>query len=128
MEDLFRFILGRPAQRTDTEKSTIPAQPSGELHKALTNAKDSREPLTAVRRVAIAYAESPNALHSLGDLKHGIALQALIDALGTGADKSLDDLAALIKEKFNATAAEVTKDSSFQQDRERLSDALITNV
>lgn len=128
MEDLFRFILTRPAQRADTEKSTVPAHPSRELDNALKNAKDSSEPMAAMRRVAIAYAGSPNVLHSPGDLAHGIALQALIEALGAGVDKSLKDLAALIKEKFDAAAADVTKDSGFQKDRERLSDALITNA
>jgi len=128
MEDLIRFILARPAQRADTEKGTVETQLSRDLDKALKDAKASNDPVIAVRRVATAHAGSPGALHSIGELKHGVALQGLFGALSGGADKSLNELVALVKKLFAAAPADVVADAGFRKDRERLSDTLITNA
>jgi len=128
MEDLIRFILARPAQRADTEKGTVETQLSRDLDKALKDAKASNDPVIAVRRVATAHAGSPGALHSIGELKHGVALQGLFGALSGGADKSLNELVALVKKLFAAAPPDVVADAGFRKDREHLSDTLITNA
>lgn len=76
MEDLFRFILARPAQRADTENTTVPTNPSEDLDKALQSAQDSNDPVEAIKRVAMAHADFSGAVHSLGDLKHGVGLES----------------------------------------------------
>jgi len=128
MEDLIRFILARPAQRADTEKGTVETHPSGDLDKALKVAKASNDPGTAMRRVATAHAGSPGALHTTSELKHGVALQTLFEALGGGTDKSLNELDALVKKLFAVAPAVVVADPGYGKDRERLSDTLITNA
>lgn len=127
MEDLFRFILARPAQRADPKTTTIPVTPSGELNKGLTEVRAANDQPAIARRVAAAYGGSAMALHSLQDLKYGEGLQELAETLQPGVDRSPNELAALVKKLLGAPAADVLKDPKFIRDRERLSDVVTVN-
>jgi len=128
MEELFRFMLARPAQQTESEKNALLAQPSEAFYAALRTARASAEPMLALRKLAADYVASSDALHALTDLKYDVALQALYGALSSGADKNLNDLAFLIKKIFNIGPNEVVADVAFRRDRERLADTLIANA
>ena len=52
MEDLFRFIMTRPAQKAAAETPSVPVTPNTDYHGQLRQAK--AEGLDAVRRVALA--------------------------------------------------------------------------
>ncbi len=128
MEDLFRFMLARPAQRVDADKSTIPLQTSNKLDRALERAKDSNDPANAVKQAAVAHVKSRDALHSVRELAHASALQQLVEGLGQGEDRSPEELEELIAGAFDATPVDVAGRAEFRLDRERLSDTLLTNT
>jgi hypothetical protein len=55
VESLFRFILSRPAQRVDPSSTTVPLQPSADYQQQLTAAKNAKQAIPALRRLASAY-------------------------------------------------------------------------
>lgn len=128
MEDLIRFILARPPQAVKLDKTTVPTRPSKDLDKALKDAKASSDPRAAAKRAAIAHSSSPDAPDSPSELKYGVALRGLVEAISDGADKSLGDLATTVKNLFAAEADDVVASAEFPRTRERLSDALIANA
>ncbi len=127
MEDLFRFVLTRPAQQGDAGHDRVPVAPSGEIHKTLKTARSS-DNATALRRVVVDYAQSGRLLRATADLDHGGALQSLLDALRGGGDRSLPKLSSLIQELFEASPGDIVGNARFQRDRERLSDTLVVNA
>ena len=128
MEDLFRFILARPAQRVDAEKGVVPVQPSEDYHKRLKEAKASSDPISSMRRVALAYAISPQSLKSVTQLKYGAPLMEFFTALGAGADKPLNELAALATKLLGVAPKDLVALWEFRRGREQLSDVLVTNA
>jgi len=126
MDDLFRFILARPAQHASDDDSKVQTRPSKELHNALRDAKASSS--AAARRVAAAYADSARALQSVKDLKYGAALQRLLEVLDGSVDRSQAELVKLIKQFFDVSPNDVVTNADFVSDRERLSDVLVVNA
>ncbi len=127
MEELFRFMLTRPAQRAD-ETRTIPMRLSAAYHDRLRQARNSAEPRAQLKNIALAQRGSPQALKSLDELKYGEALRNLLAALASGSDMSPGQLAASITNVFGGVASTVVADPDFARDRERLCDALVTTV
>ena len=79
MENLFSFILTRPAQATPAT-DTVPANPSGEVNRELEQAKGARNPRGEVKRVANDYAGRPaRRIHYEAELD--ALLNAIISAL-----------------------------------------------
>ena len=128
MEEVFRFLLARPAQRVDVQTTTVPVVPSEGYHAQLRDAAASAQPKMAVRRIAIAQRASADAIRSLADLPMARPLGALGDALVGHDQISLADLAQLVRRFFDVDAAQVVANREFGVERGRLSDTLITNV
>lgn len=127
MEELFRFILTRPAQRAD-DKHTEKVYPSADYYGLLREARASTEPRAALQIVARAYRQSEQALQSIVELKYAVPLSGLIATLSNQADMSIEELEVLIQKRFDVTAKRVVGNEAFLYDRQRLSDALITNT
>jgi len=127
MEDLFRFILTRPAQRADATR-TVELHLSVGYHGQLTQARESARSRTALKGVALAQRDSAQALKSVDELKYAAPLKDFLKALVNRADTSLADLGASITHLFGSTAHDVVGEQAFVRDRERLSDALVTNI
>lgn len=128
MEDLFRFILTRPAQRSDPNTRTVPTRPSADYRRKLVDARKSNEPRAALSRLAQAQEQSPNALTSVNALANGTPLRDLLKALGEGPDKTLVEMQTLTSNLFGRSAVDVVNNPSFNTDRERVSDVLVTNA
>ena len=138
MEELFRFLLTRPAQRAD-DQLIEKVSPSADYHDQLKNARTTGEPGVALRRLARAYRQSEGALRSIEQLNYAGPLTALLNVLSKPKDHDDDDdddddnsslkaLEAKVKQLFGKSADEVVKDQNFTRDRERLSDTLVTNA
>jgi uncharacterized protein YegJ (DUF2314 family) len=128
MEELFRFLLTRPAERVDPEDRSVPLEPSKEYGTELKRARGSSKPGSALKQAAERHAASEGALHSLDDLKLAESLQKLSRALDDSESVKLAELTQGIKELFGSDADEVVKDDRFKHDRTRIADALITNT
>src|SRR5436190_22868865 len=71
MEELFRFIMTRPAQKAAAETPSVPVTPNTDYHGRLRRAKV--QGLDSVRRVALAQASASSTVHSASDTKFGHA-------------------------------------------------------
>ncbi|HEU4507650.1 MAG TPA: hypothetical protein VFR78_05395 [Pyrinomonadaceae bacterium] len=128
MEDLFRFLLARPAQQSDPNTRTVIARPSADYIRQLREARRSNDPLLQLKRIATAQAASPNALASINATHNAAPIRELLKTLGEGADRTLQEMNTLVRNLFNRSAQEVVSDPHFNSDRERVSDSLITNA
>src|SRR5690348_10276942 len=128
MEELFRFILTRPAQRVDPDTHTVKVRPSADYYGQLKKARASAESRAILKRLALAQRQSAQALTSVDDLTYARPLKGLLKDLAQRADMSLDELRTLIKKLFDTSANVVVTSHEFGQDRERLSDVLVTNA
>jgi len=128
MEDLFRFLLTRPAQTTDPNSRTVPTRPSADFIQKLRDARRSSDPRGALRRVAEAQAKASTTLASINALANAAGLRELLKALASGADKTLPEMQTLVQTLFNRSALQVVQDANFNTDRERVSDVLIINA
>src|SRR5438874_1870419 len=113
MEDLFRFLLTRPAQSSDPNTRTVPIRPSRDYLQSLREARQSNDPRAALKSVAQTQAQSPTALTSVNALSNATPLRELLKALGAGADKTLVEMQTLVRNLFNRPATEVVADSNF---------------
>jgi hypothetical protein len=128
VEEVFRFLLARPAQRVDAETTTVAVVPSEGYHAQLRTAAASAQPKIAVRRVATAQRQSPDTIRSLDDLPLAKRLGAMDEALASHDQMSLADLEQLVKRFSDIDAAHVVADREFALEQGRLSDGLITSV
>ena len=129
MEDLFRFLLTRPAQISDPNTRTVPTRPSESYFQQLKNARQATDPRAALKAAALAQEQSATALPSITALNFATPLRELLKTLANGADKTQNEMNTLVKNLFgNRPANEVVADPKFPADRERLSDVLITNA
>ncbi len=127
MEELFRFLLTRPAQLAD-DKVIGKVLPSTEYHAQLRKARATDEPRPILHRLALAYRNSEQALKSIEELNYAQQLGGLYDVFAKHTEMSLKDLDAAVKKWFDREAEQVVKDEKFAQDRERLSDTIVTNI
>lgn len=127
MEELFRFLLTRPAQRAD-DKRTVLVSPSTEYSAKLKDARSSDDPIVALKKLALAERQSASSLKSIDQLNNVVPLWGLLEELSNQADRSLNDLNSMIKRLFGKTSDEVVGAPGFVQDRERLCDVLVTNA
>ncbi len=128
MEDLFRFVLARPAQRAPGKNDRIPIRTSRELHGRLKEGSASKDPAATLKQIALAHSKSPQALKSVAELRHGDALNRLWGELGTRADMPLNELTALVTHLFGVGPGELVASKEFRQAREQLGDVLVTNA
>jgi len=126
MEDLFRFILARPAQQADV-KQTIEVTPSAETHMRLKEARLSRSFRDALKRLAQTQRDSTR-VRSVDDLRHGKELKQLASTLESNPTISLTDLDTLIAKVLLWSPKELMRDRALVPDRESLSDVLVTNA
>jgi hypothetical protein len=126
MEDLFRFIMTRPAQKAASETPSVPVTPNTDYHGQLRQAK--AEGLDVVRRVAMAKANASSTARSASDTKFGDGALKFAAAAAEVDKPTLDSLKRLVKKHFNKSAGDLAADDSFRRDKERLNDAVVTNV
>src|SRR6202158_1151201 len=126
MEDLFRFILARPAQQADV-KQTIEVTPSAETHMRLKEARLSRSFRDALKRLAQTQRDSTR-VRSVDDLRHGKELKQLASTLESNPTISLTDLDTLIAKVLLWSPKELMRDRALVPDRESLSDVLVPNA
>src|SRR5689334_778520 len=126
MEELFRFIMTRPAQKAAAETPSVPVTPNTDYHGQLRRAKV--EGLDAVRRVALAQASASSTVHSANDTKFGNAALKFATAAAKVDTPTLDSLKKLVKKHFDIGATELVADHNFRRDKEGLNDAVVTNV
>ena len=127
MEQLFRFILTRPAQQHD-QGDAVAVKPSADYHGSLVRARDARDARAAIRRTASAFASSHVALHTIGDLRYGAALQKLLATLSGKKDLPLRELGEYVRAAFDAPARDVVANGAFAADETRLADCVVTNL
>ena len=128
MEELFRFLLTRPAERVDPEEHSVPVEPTKEYGTELKRARGASRPAHALRQAADKKAKAQGTLKSLDELKLAQQLISLSRALGEEDTISTTDLETGIKEVFGKEPKDIVGDDRFKEDRARLADALITNA
>ena len=129
MEELFRFLMARPAERVSPDEHSVRLEPSQEYGAELKRARGSANAGPAVKHAAERYAGSQRALRSLDDLQLAAPLRAfLAGPLAEPEKATVAKLTTAIKDLFGATAREVVGDDRYKRDRAQLSDALITNA
>lgn len=128
MEELFRFLVARPAQRADAAGGTVPLRPSGRFRNALRDAAVAANPRTAFQVAARAQRQSDHAIHSIEDLRGSAALQRFGEAIDGVDEATLNEIRQIIRESFGVNADEVARADAFNSNNNALSDALIANA
>ena len=124
MFDLFRFFMLRPPE-LPSDGEGIRVADGGSLAAQMKKARDGIEPLSAMRDVADAFAQSAGFVGLPGSAANATALNAFQSSLGTSLQAHLTDLKRFIRAAFDHTAAEVVADSSFALDKRRVQDSLL---
>jgi hypothetical protein len=123
MEELFRFMMARPAQRAKVD-DRYRLRTSPDYLKNLKSAKV--EGRARVRGVAEEFARTM--IHSVDDLTFGPKLLAFGNALPETQPALLADLSKIVQNHFGAKPQDVVRDAALARDRERLSDLLVTSA
>ncbi len=123
MEELFRFIMTRPAEKAKDQ--TVGVRPNPDYLGRL-RAAHAQGGAAAVLRTAQAFSASPQALPRIEALNFGIRLAALAAELAPLRQASLDDLRKAIKKHLGAQPADLVNDEGLQSDRMRLGDTVVT--
>jgi hypothetical protein len=125
MEELFRFLQTRPAQRVAIEKVTVLATPSTELHELLTSPPTKSS--TELKQICLSYLNSGRSLLSVSDLEYGVGLTRLLEELKDIDQRQPEQLSADIKKHFGMSVLDLVNQNGFRTDRKQLSDVLILN-
>ncbi len=125
MEELFRFIMTRPAQQAKDTTITVKPNPDylGRLRAARTAGGAS-----AVQRVAQVFSASPQALRSVDELKFGQGLSALAIELAPLQVATLDELRKAVKKHLGSVPSEAIANEGLDADRMRLGNTVVTAV
>ncbi len=126
MEDLFRFIMTRPAQKAAADTPSVPIAANPDYHGQLRGAK--AEGRAAVRRVALGHSNAASTLRSESDLEFGTAAVRFSAAAEKAEKPTLELLQNLVTTHFELSSKDLIADNRYRSDRERLCDALVTNV
>lgn len=111
MNDLFRFLLLRPAE---------PAGPKDVNSLTASFARHGAD----LRESARAYVANKGVVTVLDDLKFRAVSKAVADAIGTK-PMALEDLVALVKAQTGKKPADLIGDAGFQNDEQRVADSLV---
>jgi hypothetical protein len=128
VEELFRFILTRPAQVPAEETPAVQVQMSGDYQKELGGASVGPNARSARWRVASAHMRSETALRSLEELETYRPAVEIRRQLDAAAHPSLNDLARIVDRAFGAAAADVVASDRFREAQVRAGDALVTDI
>lgn len=123
MEELFRFIMTRPAQAA--KDVTVPVNPNPDYLGRLRTAH-ARGGAAAVGKVAQAFSASQQALPSIDELAWGQGLLALADAWASSSEASLDDLRRAVGRHLDAEPGDVVADPGWASDQTRLGDTVVS--
>jgi hypothetical protein len=126
MEELFRFIMTRPAERVPADDVTVPIRPNKQYMDRLKAALNGQQKLAAMRSAA--RAQRGEGVTSVADLTYGPALAALESVLDGKREAPLAELHEAVRKAFAMGAAEVVADAEFTRDVSRLSDAIVTDA
>jgi hypothetical protein len=128
MEEVFRFLLARPAQKVAVDDQSVPVRPSDEYHGLLTRARAAAHPRSALKETVMTQLKGGKLIRSLDELKHGRTLPELLRQLRADEkDRTLDELEQAIGDSLGASSAAISGDDSFMSDWRRVSDAVVTN-
>lgn len=119
MEDLFRFLLLRPADPADPQKTTA-LSASALLQEILRGARDRASGAAALARLR----ELGRIVTLPDDLVFGTAMAEVSSALG-GTPQAAGDVDKQVTQATGSSATELSNDARFRDDVERLSDTLI---
>lgn len=114
MNDLFRFLLLRPAQ---------PAEPMDVKTLAPSFAARGDAP-AAVKESARAYVANKGVVVSLDELKFRAVALAVAEAIGT-TPMAAKDVAELVKKECGKKPADLIADAGFGRDEQRVADSLV---
>ncbi|KAF0192705.1 MAG: hypothetical protein FD165_475 [Gammaproteobacteria bacterium] len=126
MEELFRFVLARPADRIDTKKDTVRVRPSGDYQAQLNEARVSGNPRVASSRIAAEFRAGGREIRSIDNLKYGELLSELSKQLRGVDDMPLDGLNKLVTKLFDVDAEQLVSNTSYTRDRQYLGDVIVT--
>jgi hypothetical protein len=114
MDDLFRFLLLRPASPAASTgvKTLIPSYVGRGVS------------VSVARTAARAFVDKNAVLRSIDGLTYAAAADAVVGSIGTGAIKA-KDLSNLVRKSAGKTAADAAADPKFLADEKRLADSLV---
>ncbi len=128
MEELFRFLLARPADRIDTKKDTVRVRPSGDYRAQLNEARASGNPRVASLRIATEFRAGGREIRSIDNLKYGELLNELSKQLRGVDDMPLDGLNKLVTKLFDVDAEQLVTNTSYTRDLQHLGDVIVTSA
>lgn len=114
MNDLFRFLLLRPAQ---------PAEPE-DVNALTASFAPQGSPLAQLKESARSYVAKRGVVVKLDELSYHAAARAVTDAIGTGS-MSVEDLVILVKTHAGKEPADLVHDDAFQKAERRVADSLV---
>lgn len=123
MEEVFRFLLSRPAQAADRDDVATPLRGTPEFEAAL-----KRDNSVAAVRPLAAKRSHDLQIRSLSDLAHGQQLLGFYRDLSHKPDRPPPQLSKLVEQYFNAKPAALVASTTFQADRARLSDLVVAHT
>lgn len=114
MNDLFRFLLLRPAEPTEPK----------DVNSLAASFAPQGAPPADLKESARAYVANKGVVVSLDELTFHVVARAVTDAVGTGS-MSVEELVVLVKTQTTRKPADLIGDASFQKDEERVADSLV---
>lgn len=125
MEELFRFLLTRPAQSLDPGSSpVIPVEATPDFHTALVDARNTAHPVETIHRMAEARAATL-ALPLPAETQFGPGLERLWALLRDDPDMSAAEAGAAVIDVFGDSPADLVANAAFIENRRLLGDRII---
>jgi hypothetical protein len=125
MEELFRFLLTRPAQALDPSSNPIiPVEATPDFHTALVDARNTAHPVETVHRIAEARAATlTQPLPAEAQFSPG--LKRLWAALRADPDMGATEAATAVTDEFGVNPAGLAAGGAFTENRQLLGDRII---
>ena len=124
MEDLFRFIMVRPADAAAAQDA-VDIAPQGALAGELGKAAQEKAPRAALKAAAAKFAAGHSFVADPAGLKYAAGLQAAGLQLLAGGLKSLEDLLILLEKQFQLAPAALAAREDYLAERARVDNSLV---
>jgi hypothetical protein len=125
MEDVFRFMVLRPAEAVDPQKSTHPdaENPESEFQQSAKQALAAEDPLAAMVEIAQQFKGSERYVSSLGQLS--TQLETFRSRLSQAGAIDVKALRGIIQNAFGMAAEDLVRSPEYVQDWQDMADSLI---
>jgi hypothetical protein len=126
MEDIFRFLLVRPADAVEEKKVAVTLEKRTPFQADLANALSADLPLAMSKEVVNSFTETNERyIGSFDKLALYAEMSKLRERIEDDGIDNLEDLQNTIQTVFHQSADSVVKSSEFEQDENNLSDSII---